>query len=202
MATDAAIVRNLVGDRVAFFTQAISAATLAVILGFLLSWRRKLVATALQPLVIGAFYIRMIMMRGTSKKILKVQNHSSELASEAVANHRVITVFDSEQKMLNLYENTRSGPREVSQKQSWFAGGGLFIAQFLTAVNSALIFWYGVRLRYHGEIKYKHVFQIFFILVLTGGIIALVVFMRLIQSPREPVCLSCSAPHHLVVSKY
>ncbi|KAK3437549.1 hypothetical protein EUGRSUZ_C02210 [Eucalyptus grandis] len=107
LATDAAIVRNLVGDRVAFFTQAISAATLAVILGFLLSWRL---------------------------------NHSSELASEAVANHRVITVFDSEQKMLNLYENTRSGPREVSHKRSWFAGGGLFIAQFLTAVRGEVEF--------------------------------------------------------------
>ncbi|XP_030544979.1 putative multidrug resistance protein [Rhodamnia argentea] len=64
------------------------------------------------------------------------------------------------------------GPREVSHKQSWFAGGGLFIAQFLTAANSAPIFWYGGRLLYRGEIEYKHVFQTFFILVSTGRIIA------------------------------
>lgn len=31
--------------------------------------------------------------------------------------------------------------------------------------------------------------------------LALVVFMRLIQNPREPVHLSCSAPRHLAVSK-
>ncbi|KAF8008932.1 hypothetical protein BT93_J0049 [Corymbia citriodora subsp. variegata] len=172
LATDAAMVRNLVADRVAFFTQATSAATSAVILGLLLSWRLALVATALQPLVIGAFYIRMIMMKTMSKKILRAQNQSSELASEAVANHRVITAFDSEQKILNLYENTQSGPREVSHKQSWLAGGGLFIAQFLTTVNATLIFWYGGRLLYHGEITYKHIFQTFFILVSTGRIIA------------------------------
>ncbi|KAI6680932.1 hypothetical protein NL676_034813 [Syzygium grande] len=168
LATDAAMLRNLVGDLLAFFTQAISAATLAVILGLLLSWRLALVATALQPLVIGAFYIRMIMTKSISKKILKSQNQSSELASEAVANPRVITAFDSEQKILNLYENTQTGPREVSHKQSWFGGGRLLIAQLLTTVNSALIFWYGGRLLYHGEITYKHVFQTFFFLVLTG----------------------------------
>ncbi|XP_059638895.1 ABC transporter B family member 15-like [Cornus florida] len=172
LATDATMVRTLVADRLAFFTQAISSATLAVILGLLLAWKLALAAIAMQPLIIGSFYIKAVMMRTMSKKILKAQNRSSELASEAIGNHRIITAFYSQEKVMALFVATQIGPRKESHKQSWYAGIGLFTSQFLTAANSALLFWYGGKLLYHGNIMYKNLFQTFFILVATGRIIA------------------------------
>ncbi|GFZ07863.1 hypothetical protein Acr_19g0008000 [Actinidia rufa] len=159
-------------DSLAVVTQAISGATLAIILGLVLAWKLALAAIAMQPLIIGAFFVKAIMMRTMSKKILKAQSKSSELASEAVGNQRIISAFCSQEKVMALFETTQIGPKNESHKQSWFAGIGLFISQFLTAANSGLLFWYGGKLLYHGEIKYKHLFQTFFILVTTGRVIA------------------------------
>lgn len=74
LSTDGTMVRTLVADRLAFFTQSISAATLAVILGLVLAWKLALVAIALQPLIILAFYVKAVMMRSMSRKILTAQN--------------------------------------------------------------------------------------------------------------------------------
>ncbi|RVW27851.1 putative multidrug resistance protein [Vitis vinifera] len=145
LSVDSTMVRTLVADRLSLLTQAISAAALAVIL---------------------------VMMRSMSKKILKAQNKSSELASEAVGNHRIITAFYSQEKVLSLFEVTQKDPMNESLKQSWYAGLGLFTSQFLTSGSAGLIFWYGGRLLYHKEISYKHLFQTFFILVATGRLIA------------------------------
>ncbi|KAK4850840.1 hypothetical protein QYF36_010230 [Acer negundo] len=172
LATDAAMVRTLITDRLSMLAQNISSATLAVVLGALLSWKLALVAIAMQPFIIGAFYTKAIMMKSMSRKLLKAQNNSSELASEAVANHRIITAFYSQEKILKLHELTQISSTKESRKQSWYAGLGLSISQFLTAANAALIFWYGGKLLYQKQITYKHLFQTFFILVSTGRIIA------------------------------
>ncbi|KAF8390545.1 hypothetical protein HHK36_025072 [Tetracentron sinense] len=172
LATDATMVRTLFADRLSFLAQSLSAATLAVILGVVLAWRLAIIVIAMQPLIISAFYMRAVMMKTMSKKVLKAQNKSSELASEAVGNHKTITAFFSQEKVMALFEVTQIGPKSESQKQSWYAGLGLFTSQFLTAANTGLIFWYGGRLLYHRTITYKHLFQIFFILVTTGRIIA------------------------------
>ncbi|XP_077228538.1 putative multidrug resistance protein [Tasmannia lanceolata] len=172
LATEASMVRSLICDRLSLAAQVFSAATLALILGLALAWRLAIVIIALQPLIIGSFYARGVLMKSMSKKVLKAQNKSSELASEGVVNHKTITAFCSQEKIMALFEDTLKGPRSESQKQSWYAGFGLFLSQFLTAANVGLIFWYGGKLLYHDRISYKHLFQTFFILVTTGRVIA------------------------------
>ncbi|KAK1550978.1 hypothetical protein Q3G72_028162 [Acer saccharum] len=172
LATDATMARTLLTDSLSMLAQNISSATLAVVLSALLSWKLALVAIAMQPFIIGAFYTKAIMMKSMSRKLLKAQNNSTELASEAVANHRIITAFYSQEKILKLHELTQISSTKESRKQSWYAGLGLSISQFLTAANAALIFWYGGKLLYQKQITYKHLFQTFFILVSTGRIIA------------------------------
>ncbi|KAL7191798.1 hypothetical protein ACSBR2_023801 [Camellia fascicularis] len=104
LATDATMVRTLVADILALVTQAISSATLSLILGLVLAWKLALAAIAMQPLIISTFYMKAIMMRSMSKKILKAQNKSSELASEAVGNHRIISAFYSQEKVMELLQ--------------------------------------------------------------------------------------------------
>ncbi|KAJ6407997.1 hypothetical protein OIU84_011332 [Salix udensis] len=172
LATDAVMVRTLVTDRLSLLTQAVSSATLAVVLAFMLSWRLALVAVALEPGVIAAVYLREMTMRIMSKKILRAQSESSKLASEAFGNHKTITAFGSQEKILKLYDRTQVSSRKESNRQSWYAGVGLFISQFLTSALIAVICWYGGKLLFQKKIAYKHLFQIFFILVSTGRVIA------------------------------
>ena len=172
LATDATMVRTLVADRLLMLAQAISSTTLAVVLGLILSWKLALLAISLQPCIISAFYISTTTMQTMSKKILKTQNESSELASEAVATHRIITALCFQEKVLKLFELTQVRSKKESHRQSWYAGFGLFLSQFITGAIPALTFWYGGRLLYRKEITCKHLFQTFLIVVTTGRLIA------------------------------
>ncbi|GMP57809.1 hypothetical protein CsSME_00021730 [Camellia sinensis var. sinensis] len=172
LATEANMVRSLVCDRLSLLAQVLSAAIVAVILGVSLTWRLALVIISLQPLIIGSFYTRGVLMKSMSKKVLKAQNKSSDLASEAIGNHKTIVAFSAEAKIMKLFTTTQIGAKRESLKQSWYAGIGLFVSQFLTAAMAGLIFWYGGRLLYHDNITYRHLFQTFFILVTTGRVIA------------------------------
>ncbi|KAK6920604.1 LOW QUALITY PROTEIN: ABC transporter-like, ATP-binding domain [Dillenia turbinata] len=107
------------------------------------------------------------MIKRMSKKILKAQGN--ELAREAVGNHRLITPFSAGEKVMSLYDATQAPlMRDISNLGML----DLDYAQFPTAANSSLLFWYGGRLLYHKEICYKHLFETFFILVSIGRIIA------------------------------
>ncbi|KAJ6747232.1 TRANSPORTER FAMILY PROTEIN putative-RELATED [Salix koriyanagi] len=130
LATDASMVKTLVADCLSMLAQAISSATLAVVLG-------------------------------NVQENPQAQNESSELASEAVVNHRIITAFCFQEKVLKLFELT-----------TWYAGFGLFLLQFITGAIPALTYWYGGRILYHKEITYKNLFQTFLILVTTGRLVA------------------------------
>nr|XP_034902219.1 ABC transporter B family member 22-like [Populus alba] len=132
LATDAVMMRTLVTDRLSLLTQAVSSATLAVVLAFMLSWRLALVAIALEPGVIAAIYLREMSMRIMSKKTLKAQSASSALASEAVGNHKIITAFGSQEKVVKLYDRSQVSSGKESNSQSWYAGtinGGIEFKQ-------------------------------------------------------------------------
>lgn len=172
LATEANLVKCLVSDRLSLLAQVFSGALLAVTMGVILSWRVAVVIILLQPLIIGSFYARAVLMKRMSKKVLKAQNNSSGLASEALRNHKTIAAFSAEEKIMMLFEATLKDPKRESKRQSWYAGLGLLTSQVLTVVNTGVVFWYGGRLLYYKKITYKHLFQTFFVLVTTGRVIA------------------------------
>lgn len=172
LATEANMVRSLVGDRIALLVQVFAGASLAFALGLILTWRVAIVMIAMQPLVIASFYSRSVLMKKMSESGQKAQNEGSQLASEAVVNHKTITAFSSQERILNLFLATLEGPRRESIKQSWVSAVALFTSQFFTAATMAVTYWYGGRLMNQGLVTSKHLFQAFFILMSTGKSIA------------------------------
>ncbi|CAN6557950.1 unnamed protein product [Malus baccata var. baccata] len=132
----------------------------AYAVGLLLTWRLVLVMIAVQPLVIGSFYARNILMKSSGEKARKAQKQGSQLTSEAIINHRTITAFSSQKRILALFGATLKGPMKESIKQSYVSGAGLFSSQFFNTAATALAYWYGGRL------------LAFFILLFTACIIA------------------------------
>eukprot|EP01018_Ginkgo_biloba_P022724 Gb_08707 [translate_table: standard] len=171
LATEANV-RSLVGDRVSLIVQTLSAVTIAFTMGLIIAWRLAIVMIAVQPLIITCFYLKKVLLKTMSAKALKAQDQGSQLAAEAVANHRTITAFSSHERILNLFEHTQKGPHEQSMKQSWFSGFVLGTSQSLTLCTWALDFWYGGKLVQQGYITSKALFRTFFILVSTGRVIA------------------------------
>ncbi|XP_059662526.1 putative multidrug resistance protein [Cornus florida] len=172
LSTEANMVRSLVGDRMSLLAQAFFGATFAYALGLVLTWKLALVMIAAQPLLIGSFYARSVLLKSMSEKTRKAQKEGSQLASEAVINHRTITAFSSQKRILGLFRGTLEGPRKESIKQSWFSGIGLFSSQFLGAASTALAYWYGGRLLAQGQITPRHLFQAFLVLLFTAYTIA------------------------------
>ncbi|KAG2682161.1 hypothetical protein I3760_11G178400 [Carya illinoinensis] len=171
LATEANMVRSLVGDRMSLLVQTIFGATFAYILGLVLTWKLSLVMISVQPLVIGSFYSRSVLMKNMAEKAWKAQKEGSQLASAAVNNPRTITALSSQKKILGLFGSTL-GPRKASVKQSRVSGFGLFSSQFFNTGSTALAFWYGGRLLTQREIETRPLFQAFFILLFTAYIIS------------------------------
>ncbi|KAL1807300.1 hypothetical protein ACET3Z_030368 [Daucus carota] len=172
LATEANMVRALVGDRISLLLQVITSASLAFLFALILAWRIAIVMIAVQPLVIACFYSKSVLMKSLSGKAQKAQNEGNQLASEAVVNHRTITAFSSQERILGLFETTLKGPQKESIRQSWLSGLGLCTSQFITTASIALTFWYGGRLINQKLINSDHLFQVFFILMSTGKNIA------------------------------
>ncbi|XP_052184670.1 putative multidrug resistance protein [Diospyros lotus] len=172
LATEVNMVRSLVADRMSLLLQAITTSSLSFAIALVLTWRVAIVMIAMQPLLIGCFYSRSVLMKSMSEKAQKAQKEGSQLASEAAVNHRTITAFSSQERMLALFAATMKGPRKENIKQSWFSGAGLFSSQFLTTTSVAMTYWYGGRLMNQGLVTSKHLFQAFFILMSTSAHIA------------------------------
>ncbi|XVE74907.1 hypothetical protein DITRI_Ditri12bG0056200 [Diplodiscus trichospermus] len=172
LSTEASTFRSFIADRMSLLVQVFFSASLAFLFALIVTWRVAIVMIAIQPLLIGSFYSRSVLMKSMSQKAQKAQNEGSQLASEAIVNHRTITAFSSQKRILHLFRATMRGPRQQSIKQGYISGLGLFSSQFLTTASIALTFWYGGRLINQGLVKPKHLFQAFFILMSTGKNIA------------------------------
>ncbi|CAI9756333.1 unnamed protein product [Fraxinus pennsylvanica] len=172
LSTDANIVRSLVGDRMSLVVQAFTTVALAFLLGLIVAWRVASVTMAIQPFIIASFYLKSVMMKKMSENAKIAQNEGSQLASEAVVNHRTITAFSSQKRILDLFAATLKSPRNQSIKQSWFSGVGLFTSQVLKTASVALTFWYGGTLMNKGTLRANDLFLVFFILMSTGKNVA------------------------------
>lgn len=172
LSNEASMVKSLVADRLSLLVQTTSAVTIAMIMGLFVAWKLALVMIAVQPLTILCFYTRKVLLSSISTNCVKAQNQSTQIAVEAVYNHRIVTSFGSIGKVLQLFEEAQEEPRKEARKKAWLAGIGMGSAQCLTFMSWALDFWYGGTLVKKGEISAGAVFKTFFILVSTGKVIA------------------------------
>ncbi|KAK4280943.1 hypothetical protein QN277_012495 [Acacia crassicarpa] len=172
LSNEASMVKSLVADRVSLLVQTTSAVTVAMIIGLAVAWKLALVMIAVQPLTILCFYTRKVLLSTLSTKFIKAQSQSTQIAVEAVYNHRIVTSFGSTRLVLKLFDEAQEAPRKEARKKAWLAGIGMGSAQCLTFMSWALDFWFGGTLVQKGEISAGAVFKTFFVLVSTGKVIA------------------------------
>ncbi|XP_058074173.1 putative ABC transporter B family member 8 isoform X2 [Magnolia sinica] len=172
LSNEASMVKSLVADRVSLLVQTSSAVIIAMVMGLIVAWKLALVMIAVQPLTILCFYTRKVLLSGLSINFIKAQSQSTQIAVEAVCNHRIVTSFGCIEKLLHLFDEAQEDARKAASKKSWLAGIGMGSAQCLTFMCWALDFWYGGKLVESGQISAGAVFKTFFILVSTGKVIA------------------------------
>ncbi|KAL2929699.1 putative ABC transporter B family member 8 [Bienertia sinuspersici] len=172
LSNEATMVKSLVADRVCLLVQATSSVTISMVMGLVTAWKLALVMIAVQPITILCFYTRKVLLSSITNNFVKAQNQSTQIAVEAVYNHRIVTCYGSVGKVLELFDEAQNEPRRQGRRKSWLAGVGLGSAQGLTFMCWALDFWYGGKLVERKEISAGDVFKTFFVLVSTGKVIA------------------------------
>ncbi|KAF8105699.1 hypothetical protein N665_0157s0263 [Sinapis alba] len=172
LSNEASTVKSIVSDRISLLVQTISGVLIAMVIGLLVAWKLALVMIAVQPLSVLCFYTRKVLLTSISRNYAYAQNRSSNIASEAVYNHKIVTSLGSTKKIIEIFDKAQDEARRKGKKAAWLAGFGMGSAQCLTFMTWALDFWYGGVLVQKGEISAGDVFKTFFVLVSTGKVIA------------------------------
>ncbi|XP_002983357.2 putative multidrug resistance protein [Selaginella moellendorffii] len=172
LASDASMVRGLVGDRISLLVQTASATSVSFIVGLITSWKLAMVIIAIQPLIILCYYVKNICLRGFAQNTAAAQREACKIASEAVSHHRTVTAFSSQERVLAFFKSKLEVPIRETMKRSHIAGFSLGVAQFILYASWGLDFWYGGLLVKHGESTFGAVLKTIFILVSTGRVLA------------------------------
>nr|CAB3478165.1 unnamed protein product [Digitaria exilis] len=144
----------------------------SVTMGLIVAWKLALVMIAVQPSTMICYYAKKIVLSNASRDLAKAQHQSTQIAIEAVYNHRMVTSFGCSSKVLQLFEHAQEEPLKRARKKSWVAGLTTGLSPCLSFLSWALDFWYGGKLAQSGEISAGDVFKTFFVLVSTGKLIA------------------------------
>ncbi|XP_072979555.1 putative ABC transporter B family member 8 [Typha angustifolia] len=172
LSNEASLVKTLVADRISLLVQTASGVVIAMTMGLVVAWKLALVMIAVQPSTMICHYAKKIVLSNVSRDLAKAQHLSTQIAIEAVHNHRMVTSFGCSTKVLQLFNEAQEGPLRTARKKSWVAGVATGCSPCLSFLTWALDFWYGGKLAQSGEISAGDVFKTFFILVSTGKLIA------------------------------
>ncbi|KAG0557061.1 hypothetical protein KC19_11G099900 [Ceratodon purpureus] len=172
LATDANTIRGLVGDRISLIVGTGSAIAVSFGLGLYILWPLALVVISVQPLIILSFYFKKVLLTQFAMETVKAQQGASQVASEAVAQHRTVTAFSAQDKVLSLFEAKLEKPRREVMKRAHIAGACLGASDLVLYASWGLDFWYGGRLASQEKATFTEVFQVFMVLVSSGRLLA------------------------------
>ncbi|KAJ7553627.1 hypothetical protein O6H91_06G106000 [Diphasiastrum complanatum] len=172
LSSDANMIRNFIGDRIGLLAQTSSAIVVSIVLAVISSWRLAVVMVGLQPLIIACFYARKTIAQGSAQSIAKAQQDASQVAGEAVSQHRTITAYCSQDRVLKIFHAKLMNASIQTWKRAQIAGLGFGVAQFCLFSSWALSFWYAGILVKHGQATMAGIFRTFFVLISTGRVIA------------------------------
>ncbi|KAH7686350.1 Xenobiotic-transporting ATPase protein [Dioscorea alata] len=172
LSNEASLVKTLVADRVSLLVQTTSGVVIAVSMGLIVAWKLAIVMIAVQPLTILCYYAKKVVLSRVSIDLARAQHRSTQIAIEAVQNHKMVASYGCSAKVLKLFEEAQEEPVKAAKKKSWVAGITMGCSPCLSFMSWAFAFWFGGKLTEKGEISAGDVFKTFFILVSTGKVIA------------------------------
>lgn len=172
LSNEASLVKTLVADRVSLLVQTTSGVVIAVSMGLIVAWKLAIVMIAVQPLTILCYYAKKVVLSRVSIDLARAQHRSTQIAIEAVQNHKMVASYGCSAKVLKLFEEAQEEPVKAAKKKSWVAGITMGCSPCLSFMSWAFAFWFGGKLTEKGDISAGDVFKTFFILVSTGKVIA------------------------------
>src|SRR5690606_21894706 len=146
LASDAALLRAAVSDRMAAFSMNTSTLVTGYVVAMLGSWKVSLVVTALFPALILAGAMEYMIMAGLATTDQKALEQSSHTLSESISGIRTVAAFNMQPSIHRLYLQQLVGPAQKAKRKGFTAGVGYGFSQAVQLFCFALTLWYGAEL--------------------------------------------------------
>lgn len=168
LASDAAMVRAAISDRLAVGTMNLATMIAGFIIAFIASWQVSLVVFAMFPAIVVAGAVQMLVMSGLANSDQKALEKASHTLSESVAGVRTVAAFNMQPSVQKLYYEQLKGPLALSMRKGVVGGLGFGFSQAVMFFAYALTFWYGSRLVNDGTISFRDLNQALFGILMTA----------------------------------
>ncbi|KAG0480798.1 hypothetical protein HPP92_011656 [Vanilla planifolia] len=162
LSTDAAIVRNLLGDALGLAVHNITILVAGLAIAFASNLKLSLIILVMLPFMCLNGWIQMKSMRGFSRDAKKMYEQASQVANDAVSSIRTVASLSAEEKVVELYQKKCEGPTRKGIRQGVISGIGFGVSSSLIYCAYAASFYAGARLVRSGETTFGKVFQVFF----------------------------------------
>lgn len=171
LATDASLVKNATGIRIATLVQSVFGLAAALTIAFIYGWKLALVVLAGVPLmaIAGALQLRIVM--GSQKKDNKELEAAGKTASEAIENIRTVQSLTRELDFHTKYSNSLVGPYRTNLKMAHLTGLTVGFSQGIVFMIYAGAFRFGAYMVTTGDMTPDNVFKVFFAISMTGMVI-------------------------------
>eukprot|EP01116_Phalansterium_solitarium_P018473 TRINITY_DN489_c0_g1_i1.p1 TRINITY_DN489_c0_g1~~TRINITY_DN489_c0_g1_i1.p1 ORF type:complete len:1312 (+),score=501.72 TRINITY_DN489_c0_g1_i1:46-3981(+) len=168
LASDAALVEGMVGQRLGLTVMNVFTILSALALGFAYSWRLTLVMTAALPVSIFSGTVDAMTFTGFAVAGRKLRTAASRLASESVGNMRTVASFGAEQRILTQYSSLTDQSASAAVRSKNFTAVLIGAGEMLLFFTYGLGFWYGGVLVRDGLQNAVDIFKVFSGFMMTG----------------------------------
>ncbi|KAL4217465.1 tRNA N6-adenosine threonylcarbamoyltransferase [Mactra antiquata] len=171
LATDASLIKNATGVRIATLIQSIFGIVAALVISFYYGWQLALVVLGAVPLmgIAGALQLKTVM--GTQKKDNKDLENAGKTASETIENIRTVQSLTREPYFYQKYSDFLINPYSTNLRMTQIQGLTFGFSQGIVFFIYAGCFRFGAYMVTKGEMTPDNVFKVFFAISLTGLVI-------------------------------
>ncbi|XP_052275142.1 ATP-dependent translocase ABCB1-like isoform X2 [Dreissena polymorpha] len=171
LATDASLVKNATGIRIATMIQSVVGMAAALSISFVYGWQLALVVLAGVPFMAAAGAIQLKTVMGRQKKDNEELELAGKTASESIENIRTVHSLTREAHFYHKYTTYLEKPYSTNLRMTHLQAFGFGFSQGTVFFLYAGCFRFGAYMVSIGEMTPQDVYKVFFAIALTGLVV-------------------------------
>ncbi|XP_063233028.1 ATP-dependent translocase ABCB1-like isoform X2 [Bacillus rossius redtenbacheri] len=164
LARDAPLVKAAAGLRAGQVLGAFVTLLAAMLIAFLYGWKLALLLTIAVPVIAGASYQQMLIIRRNQRRDAELMDEAGRVASESVQNIRTVQSLGKELLFCELYLDSLIAPYLEAKKQAFVYALVFAFSQAVIYVMYAGAFRFAAYLIENGDMETTNVYRVFFAL--------------------------------------
>ncbi|XP_052821017.1 ATP-dependent translocase ABCB1-like isoform X1 [Mya arenaria] len=168
LATDASLVKNATGIRIATVLQSLVGMVAALTISFIYGWQLALVVLGGVPLMVAAGAIQLKTVMGTQKKDNVDLELAGKTASESIENVRTVQALSREPEFYTKYTSYLETPYRTKLRMTQLQAFGFGFSSGIVFFLYAGCFRFGAYMVTLGQMQPDDVFKVFFAIAFTG----------------------------------